>query len=73
MKSKKTMKAGRPSKKNKKELKLSDVSKTTTDKVRVNFNLERDKYITLKKYAIDNHKTVTQLLTEMIDLEINKR
>ncbi len=73
MKAKKTMKAGRPSKKNKKELKLSDVSKTATDKVRVNFNLEREKYIALKKYALDSHKTVTQLLTEMIDLELNKR
>ncbi len=47
------MKAGRPSKQAKTSLKLSDVSKVTTDKVRVNFNLERDTYIGLKKYAID--------------------
>lgn len=67
------MKAGRPSKAAKNTLELSDVSDTPKKTVRVNFNLDEDKYIALKKYALDSRKTVTQLLTEMIDEKIVER
>lgn len=65
--------AGRPSKKVKDELALSDVTGNPKKKVRVNFNLDEDKYIALKKYALDSRKTVTELLTEMIDEKIVER
>ncbi len=65
--------AGRPSKKVKDELALSDVTDSPQKKVRVNFNIDEDKYIALKKYALDNRKTVTELLTEMIDEKIVER
>lgn len=67
------MKAGRPSKAAKNTLKLADVSDTPKKMARVNFNLEEDKYIAFKKYALDRRKTVTQLLTEMIDKKIVQR
>ena len=57
---------GRPSKKVNDELGLSDVSDTPKKTVRVNFNLDEEKCIKLKKHALDSRKTVTQLLTEMI-------
>lgn len=65
--------AGRPSKKIKDELSLSDVTDNPQKKVRVNFNLDEDKYIALKKYALDNRKTVTQLLTEMVQERLDER
>ena len=40
---------------------------------RVNFNLDEAKYLKLKQYALDNRKTVTQLLTEMIDEKLTGR
>jgi hypothetical protein len=67
------MKAGRPSKAVKNILELADVSDTPNKMARVNFNLEEDKYIAFKKYALDSRKTVTQLLTEMIDEKIVQR
>lgn len=65
--------AGRPSKKVKDELSLSDVTDNPKKTARVNFNLDEDKYIALKKYALDSRKTVTELLTEMIDEKIVER
>lgn len=65
--------AGRPSKKAKDELSLSDVTDSPQKTARVNFNLDEDKYIAFKKYALDNRKTVTELLTEMIDEKIVER
>ena len=65
--------AGRPSKKAKDELDLSDVSDSPKKTVRVNFNLDEEMYIRLKKYALDSRKTVTQLLTEMIDEKVIER
>ncbi len=65
--------AGRPSKKVKDELSLSDVTDSPQKTARVNFNIDEDKYIALKKYALDNRKTVTELLTEMIDEKIVER
>ena len=41
--------------------------------VRVNFNLDEDMYIKLKKHALDNRKTVRQLLIEMIDEKVIER
>ncbi len=67
------MKAGRPSKEAKNKLSLSDVTDIPQKTVRVNFNLDEEKYIELKKYALDSRKTVTQLLTEMIDDKVIKR
>lgn len=65
--------AGRPSKKVKDELDLSDVSDNPKKTVRVNFNLDEEMYIKLKKYALDSRKTVTQILTEMIDEKVIER
>lgn len=65
--------AGRPSKKAKDELSLSDVTDSPQKTARVNFNIDEDKYIAFKKYALDNRKTVTELLTEMIDEKIAER
>lgn len=67
------MKAGRPSKDAKSILDLSDVTNTPKKTVRVNFNIDEEKYIALKKYALDSRKTVTQLLTEVIDDLVNVR
>lgn len=67
------MKAGRPSKDAKNRLDLSDVIDKPQKTVRVNFNLDEEKYILLKRYALDNRKTITQLLTEMIDEKLVKR
>lgn len=67
------MKAGRPSRNTKNTLDLSDVTKTPKKIVRVNFNLDEERYIAFKKYALDSRKTVTQLLTEMIDEKVVKR
>ncbi|ALF60955.1 hypothetical protein [Psychrobacter urativorans] len=65
--------AGRPSKKVDSELSLSDVTDRPTKTVRVNFNLDEEMYIKLKKHALDSRKTVTQLLTEMIDEKVIER
>ena len=67
------MKAGRPSKENINELKLSDVIDPSKKTTRVNFNSDEDKYIEFKKYALDNRKTVTELLTEMIEEKLVER
>lgn len=64
---------GRPSKKAKDELGLSNVTDIPKKKVRVNFNLDEEMYIKLKKHALDSRKTVTQLLTEMIDEKVIER
>ena len=65
--------AGRPSKKLDNELNLSDVTNTPKKTVRVNFNLDEEMYIKLKMHALDSRKTVTQLLTEMIDEKVIER
>lgn len=65
--------AGRPSKKADNELNLSDVTNSPKKTVRVNFNLDEEIYIKLKKHALDSRKTVTQLLTEMIDEKVVER
>ena len=65
--------AGRPSKKAKDELSLSDVTDSPQKTARVNFNIDEDKYIAFKKYALDNRKTVTELLTEMIEERLVER
>ena len=65
--------AGRPSKKVDNELNLSDVTDSPKKTVRVNFNLDEEIYIKLKKHALDSRKTVTQLLTEMIDEKVVER
>ncbi len=65
--------AGRPSKKAKDELDLSDISDSPKKTVRVNFNLDEEMYIKLKKHALDSRKTVTQLLTEMIVEKVIER
>lgn len=67
------MKAGRPSKDAKNTLDLSDVTNTPKKTVRVNFNIDEEKYIALKKHALDSRKTVTQLLTEMIEERLVER
>lgn len=65
--------AGRPSKKVDNELNLSDVTDSPKKNVRVNFNLDEDTHIALKKYAIENRKTITELLTEMIVEKVVER
>lgn len=65
--------AGRPSKNSKPELDSSGDMVLDKKKVRVNFNLDEDKYIALKKYSLDSRKTVTQLITEMIDDKLIER
>lgn len=65
--------AGRPSKKVDNELNLSDVTDSPKKTVRVNFNLDEDTHIALKKYAIENRKTITELLTEMIVEKVVER
>ncbi|WLP95924.1 hypothetical protein [Psychrobacter sp. M13] len=67
------MKAGRPSKDAKNTLDLSDVTNAPKKTVRVNFNIDEEKYIALKKHALDSRKTVTQLLTEMIEERLVER
>lgn len=67
------MKAGRPSKDAKNTLDLSDVTNVPKKTVRVNFNIDEEKYIALKKHALDSRKTVTQLLTEMIEERLVER
>ncbi len=67
-----SLSTGRPSK-NLKKVSLSDVTDAEKKSVRVNFNLDEEKYIALKKYALDSRKTVTQLLTEMIDEKVIER
>lgn len=67
-----SLSTGRPSK-NVKKVSLSDVTDIEKRTVRVNFNLDEDKYIALKKYALDSRKTVTLLLTEMIDEKVIER
>lgn len=68
-----SLSAGRPSKKSKDELALSDVTDSPKKTVRVNFNLDEDKHVALKRYALDNRKTVTELLTEMIEQKLVER
>lgn len=67
------MKAGRPSRDAKNALDLSDVTNTPSKTVRVNFNIDEEKYLLLKKYALDSRKTITQLLTDMIDEKVMER
>ena len=68
------MKAGRPSKEAKNELTLEDVSDKTKKKInRVNFNLDDDRHRALKKSALENRKTVTEVLIEMIDEKVYQR
>ena len=67
------MKAGRPSKDAKNMLDLSDVTNAPKKTVRVNFNLDEEKYIELRRYALDNRKTLTQLLTDLIDDKVIER
>lgn len=67
------MKAGRPSKDVKNTLDLSDVTDAPKKMVRVNFNLDEDKHIALKRYALESRKTVTELLTEMIEEKLVER
>lgn len=57
------LKAGRPSK-NVKEKTLSDI--TDQKKIRVNFDLDEDLHMQLKLYAINQKKTVKEVLTEQI-------
>lgn len=68
-----SLSTGRPSKKVQDEPNLSDVANTPKKRVRVNFNLDEDMYISLKQRALDSRKTITQLLTEMIDEKITER
>ena len=68
-----SLSAGRPSKKANNELALSDVTDSPKKTVRVNFNLDEDKHVALKRYALDNRKTVTELLTEMIEQKLVER
>lgn len=68
-----SLSAGRPSKKAKDQLNLSDVSNSEKKTVRVNFNIDEDKYFKLKKHALESRKTITQLLTELIDENIIER
>ncbi len=70
-----SLKTGRPSKQaNKKEAELSDFTEDSQiEKSRVNFMLETEKYINLKQYALDNRKTVTDVLIEMIDERLAQR
>lgn len=68
-----SLSAGRPSKKAKDQLNLSDVSSSEKKTVRVNFNIDEDKYFKLKKHALESRKTITQLLTELIDENIIER
>ena len=65
--------AGRPSKKVDNEMSLSDITNSPKKTVRVNFNLDEETYIALKKYALDSRKTLTQLLTEMIEEKVVER
>ena len=58
-----SLSAGRPSKNVKDQLALSDVTDSPKKTVRVNFNLDEDKHIALKRYALESRKTVTELLT----------
>ena len=67
-----SLSAGRPSKKAKDKLVLSDVTEEAKT-ARVNFNLDVNKYIELKKHAANSRKSVTQLLTELIDEHIIER
>jgi hypothetical protein len=39
----------------------------------VNFNLDEDKHVALKRYALESRKTVTELLTEMIEEKLVER
>lgn len=57
------LKAGRPSK-NVQEKTLADL--TSQKKVRVNFDLDEDLHMQLKLYAINQKKTVKEVLTEQI-------
>jgi hypothetical protein len=68
-----SLSAGRPSKKAKDQLNLSDISNSEKKTVRVNFNIDEDKYFKLKKHALESRKTITQLLTELIDENIIER
>lgn len=68
-----SLSAGRPSKKAKDELSLSDVTDSPKKTVRVNFNLDEDTHIALKRYALESRKTVTELLTEMIEDKLVER
>jgi len=65
--------AGRPSKKVKDELSLSDVTDSPKKTTRVKDNIDKDKYIAFKKFALNNRKTVTELLTEMIEEKLVER
>ena len=68
-----SLSAGRPSKNVKDQLVLSDVTDSPKKTVRVNFNLDEDKHIALKRYALESRKTVTELLTEMIEEKLIER
>lgn len=69
-----SLSTGRPSKAIKsKDMGLSDVADIEKKTVRVNFNLDEDKYFKLKKHALDSRKTITQLLTDLIDNNIIDR
>lgn len=59
------LKAGRPSK-NVKEKTLFDL--TNQKKIRVNFDLDEELHMQLKLYAINNKKTVKEILTEQITM-----
>lgn len=69
----KGMTHGRPSKKVKNETKLEDVNSNAKVMTKVNFNLDKARHYALKKYALENDKTVTDVLIEMIDEKVHDR
>ena len=68
-----SLSAGRPSKNVKDQLALLNEKKKKKKTVRVNFNLDEDKHVALKRYALESRKTVTELLTEMIEEKLVER
>ena len=59
--------AGRPSARRKQEVRLEDVFKDPVKMKRVNFDLSEDSHKKLKKYAIDQQKSVREVLTEYVE------
>ena len=70
--SNRTLRAGRPSS-GKTALSPADVNaKPATERVRVNFDLDREKHEALKHHAISSRKSVTDILRDLVDQVLAK-
>ncbi len=63
--------AGRPSE-NRKQKALAELSKTTPQTVRVNFELSEELHMQLKLHAVKSRRTISELLREWIESKLSQ-